>query len=182
VRQNLSIRSFVFVRTKLKVCPYSFRNMSIRILFVNHRLHDEELVDVSSLTWSSKFLIMQRHVPYLVFTLYSSIYMTMTTRCRNYDTLASWLWKLCVFTMKILSHSYETETSWPGELSPIKICVFCEICEKIKVISYRELGSSRSFFSLADPADDADLTQIIFRVIIMLLILHLCYLWNLCAK
>jgi hypothetical protein len=77
-----SIWTFIFVRTKLKVCPYSFQNMSIRYFFKSLQ-HDKEVVDVSSLCWSEYFLIMRLHVPYVVFTLYSSIYMTMTTRCRN---------------------------------------------------------------------------------------------------
>ena len=81
----------------------------IEIRVIKSVLHDEELVDVSSLTWSEYFLIMRLHVPYVVFTLYSSIYMTMTTRCRNYDTPVSWLWKLCVITMWRACRGYEKE-------------------------------------------------------------------------
>jgi hypothetical protein len=100
----LYVQNSKFVRTLFAICTYEF-------LFANRRLHDKELVDASSSTCSEYFLIMQPHVPYVVFTLYSLIYMTMTTRCRHYDTLASWLRKLCVITMKILSLGYETVAS-----------------------------------------------------------------------
>jgi hypothetical protein len=63
----------------------------MKFLLSQQSLHDKELVGVSSLTCCDKFLNMRLHVPYVVFTLYSPVYMTMTTRCRNYNTLVSWL-------------------------------------------------------------------------------------------
>jgi hypothetical protein len=100
----LSAQNSKFVRTLFEICPYEFS------FFISPQ-HDKEVVDVSSLSWSEYFLIMRLKVPYVFSTSSSSIYMTMTTLRRNYDTLASWLYKNCVFTMWRVRRSYETETS-----------------------------------------------------------------------